>query len=163
MKQKLIFLLLLVVVIKSVKVGSCEETISSDIAKLSFCNITNPPPQLKWSVNVTLLKDYDWKAGEDVKYLYLSSNDEINIVDNCFTGQTISGKYKKGTVLLIEQVCFLFKPNLKSGDKLYLVLFWSQPDSRQIIYLPFSNIKENEDHLGRQNLLKRISNLAINV
>jgi hypothetical protein len=47
--------------------------------------------------------------------------------------------------LIIEQVCLSFKPNLKNGDKIFIVLFWSQPNSRYIVQIPFLKSKVNEN------------------
>ena len=72
-----------------------------------------------------------------MKYFYLTASDEV-IDETCYQGQTIKGQYAKGTSLLIEQLCFNFKPSISKGDKLYLMIFWDAGASKQIIYLTFS-------------------------
>lgn len=73
-----------------------------------------------------------------MRYFYLTINNEP-IFETCYQGQTIKGKYTKGTSLLVEQLCFDFKPAISKGDKLYLMLFWDRPASqKQIIHLSFT-------------------------
>lgn len=112
---------------------------SNNLATLSLCKVLSPPPQLQWSINVTLKEDYDWKGPDDVRYLYLTADDQP-IDETCYQGQTIKGRYGKGTNIMVEQLCFNFKPAISRGDKLYLMLFWSQGalSARQVVYLSLS-------------------------
>jgi hypothetical protein len=72
-----------------------------------------------------------------MKYFYLTANDEV-IDETYYQGQTIKGQYVKGTSILIEQLCFNFKPFISKGDKLYRMVFWDAGSSKQIIYLTYS-------------------------
>ena len=130
--------LLLACIIAIAHTHYCSQLGDSSLAKLSSCVVTTPAPQLKWSMNITLLEDYDWRGAEEVRYFYLTINDEP-IFETCYQGQTIKGKYTKGTSLLVEQLCFDFKPAISKGDKLYLMLFWDRPASqKQIVHLSFT-------------------------
>ena len=54
---------------------TCKQVGSSSLATLSACVISTPPPQFKWSINITLLEDYDWRGPEEIKYYYMKLND----------------------------------------------------------------------------------------
>ncbi len=65
-------------------------------------------------------------------------NDEP-IDQTCYQGQTIKGRYSKGTTLLVEQLCFDFKPSITKGDKLYVMIFWDKAATQKlVVYLSFS-------------------------
>ena len=116
----------------------CSQIGESSLAKLTTCAVTTPAPQLKWTMNITLLEDYEWRGADEVKYFYLTMADEP-IYETCYQGQTIKGKYAKGTSLLVEQLCFDFKPAISKGDKLYVMIFWDKSASqKQVIYLSFT-------------------------
>jgi len=129
-------LLTLVLLVTATLANNCQEVGSNSIASLSLCTITSPPPRLQWSINVTLKVDYDWKGSNDIKYIYLNKDDQP-IDESCYQGQTIKGQYKKGTQLQIEHLCTKFNPAIGKGDKLYLMIFWSQDSltAKQVIYL----------------------------
>jgi len=41
--------------------------------------------------------------------------------------------------LLVEQLCFDFKPSISKGDKLYVMIFWDKAATEiLVIYLSFS-------------------------
>lgn len=116
----------------------CSQVGESSLAKFGTCVITTPPPDLRWSLNITLLADYDWRGADEVKYFYMTMNDEL-IDETCYQGQTIKGKYAKGTSLLVEQYCYKFKPAISKGDKLYIMIFWDKAATqKQIIYMSFT-------------------------
>lgn len=54
----------------------CSQIGESSIAKLATCAVTTPAPQLKWTMNITLLEDYEWRGADEVKYFYLTMADE---------------------------------------------------------------------------------------
>ena len=56
---------------------NCQQVGTSSLAQLSLCKVTNPPPQLEWTINIVLKQDYDWKAANDMKYTYLTLDDQI--------------------------------------------------------------------------------------
>jgi hypothetical protein len=134
-----IYLLVLAAALACSTLGqNCMQVGGSDLGKLASCKLISPPPQLQWSINVTLQKDYNWLGPEDIKYAYLTIDDQP-IDETCYPGQTIKGKYNKGTNLLIEHLCFNFRPQISKGDKLYLLIFSSQDSgSSQVIYLTFT-------------------------
>ena len=104
----------------------------------------SPPPQLQWAINITLLQDYNWQGADDVQYVYMSL-DDTPITETCYPGQTIKGKYLKGSTILIEHLCFNFSPQIKKGDKLYLLVFSSQDSGEsQAIYMTFNGAGEWE-------------------
>ena len=161
-----LLLLLLCVTVSLVYAHPCQQVGSSNLAKLALCQITAPPPQMRWTINVTLLQDYDWKGADDVQYVYLTPED-TPIEENCYQGQTIKAKYPKGTTIIVEQLCFAFKPTFTIGSKLYLILFSSQSSSSsQVIYLTYSGTGQwetqplTEQHreqalvLARKNLVQ---------
>jgi len=49
---------------------------TNDIATLSLCKFITPAPRLQWSINVTLKQDYEWKAVDDIKYIYLTADEQ---------------------------------------------------------------------------------------
>lgn len=122
----------------SVAAQNCQQVGGSSLASLALCKIISPPPRLQWAINITLLQDYNWLGADDVKYAYLTLDDQP-ITETCYPGQTIKGKYTKGTNILIEHLCFNFSPRVSKGDKLYLLIFASQDSgSSQVIYLTFN-------------------------
>lgn len=143
---------------------TCKEVGSSSLATLSACVISTPPPQLKWAINITLLEDYDWRGPEEIKYYYMKLNDQP-IEETCYQGQTIKGKYSKGATLLVEQLCFDFKPAIQKGDKLYLMLFWDRSaDRKQVVYFSFSangQIEESGPVEGEE--LEKIERISKNL
>ena len=70
-----IYLLALLCAVYLASAHPCQQIGSSDLGKLALCQVTSPPPQLRWSINVTLLQDYDWLAVDDVQYAYLTPED----------------------------------------------------------------------------------------
>jgi hypothetical protein len=130
--------LLLACVLLAANSHNCQQVGQSSLANLTACAVSSPPPQLKWTINITLLQDYDWRGAEEVRYYYMNMKDEI-IQETCYQGQTIKGKYSKGSSLLVEQLCFDFKPSISKGDKLYLMIFWDKSATqKQVIYLSFT-------------------------
>lgn len=123
--MKLYLLILFATLTLSVLAHNCQQIGQSSLGKLSYCKVSSPAPQLQWSINVTLLEDYDWKANDDVQYLYLTPDDEP-ITENCYQGTSMKNKYNKGSVILVEQLCFGFKPNFTRGSKVYIQVFSSQ-------------------------------------
>jgi hypothetical protein len=136
--MKLYLLILLTAAIFATNAHPCQQVGSSGLGKLTLCQVTSPPPQLKWSINVTLLRDYKWLGADDVTYTYLTPDDQP-IDETCYQGQTITGQYAKGSSLLVEHLCFGFKPAFTPGSKLYLLIFSSQNSAdSQIVYLTYS-------------------------
>lgn len=137
-----IYLLLIGILLVSVGCQKCQQLGASSLGKLANCKVTSPAPRLQWSINVTLQQEYSWLGPEDVKYAYMTLNDEP-ITETCYQGQTIKAKYPKGTTLMVEHLCFNFSPALNKGSKLYLLLFSSQDSgSNQAIYLTFTEAGE---------------------
>ena len=120
--------LMFTVVVAVVSAHNCQAVGSSTLAEVSACQVLAPAPRLKWSLNITLKKDYNWRGPEESKYFY-RANDDSELDETCYTGQTMKGSYKAGTTLQVEQLCFNFQPSMKTGDKLYLMLFWDRPAS----------------------------------
>jgi hypothetical protein len=126
-----LYLAVLAVLLALSTAHTCQGIGSSHIAKVDFCKVTAPAPQLKWTLNITLLQDYSWRGSDEVKYVYKTSGDK-EIDETCYQGQTMKGDYKKGASLQVEQLCFGFKPELRKGDKLYVLIFWDRPSSEQL-------------------------------
>lgn len=136
--MKIYLLILWVVLTATVEAQKCQQLGSSSLAKLGACKVTAPAPRLQWSINVTLLQEYNWLGPDDIKYVYMTLDDQP-ITETCYQGQTIKGKYPKGTSLLVEHLCFGFTPALSKGSKLYLYLFSSQDSSAsQVVYMTFT-------------------------
>ena len=130
-----IYLLLLALIALTCS-NKCIEAGHSPIGKMSACKFISGPPQLQWTLNVTLSKDFDWQGADDVKYAYLTIDDKP-IAETCYPGQTIKGKYSKGSTLLIEHLCFNFSPFLSKGDKVYVLVFSSQGGDGLVVYMTF--------------------------
>jgi hypothetical protein len=125
------------------------------------CKFITPAPRLQWSINITLKQDYEWKAVDDIQYVYLTA-DDLPIDENCYQGQTIKGKYSKGTNLMIDHLCFGFKPAMTDGAKLYLLVFWNQGStkSKMIIYVSLTSTGEIEKAEVVDNVKPEIIELA---
>lgn len=142
--MKIYLLTLLAVFALSIHAQKCQQLGSSSLAKLGSCRVTAPAPKLQWTINVTLLQDYNWLGPDDISYVYMTLDDHP-ISETCYQGQTIKGKYSKGASLMIEHLCFGFSPVLSRGSKLYLYLFSSQGSSgNQIVYMTFNDAGEWE-------------------
>jgi hypothetical protein len=142
--MKIYLLALALILAVAVNAQQCQQVGGSSLGKVASCKIISPPPQLQWAINVTLQQDYNWLGADDVKYAYLTIDDQP-ISETCYPGQTIKGKYQKGSTILIEHLCFNFSPQVKKGDKLYLLIFSSQDSGdSQVIYLTFSGTGEWE-------------------
>lgn len=136
--MKIYLLILCIALATTVETQKCQQVGSSSIAKLGSCKVTAPAPRLQWSINVTLLQDYNWLGPDDIQYVYMTLDDHP-ITETCYQGQTIKGKYPKGTSLLVEHLCFGFSPALSKGSKLYLFLFGNQDSSAsQVVYMTFT-------------------------
>ena len=70
-----IYLLLLALVLAT-SANKCVEAGHSSIGKLASCKFISGPPQLQWALNVTLTKDFDWQGADDIKYAYLTIDDQ---------------------------------------------------------------------------------------
>ena len=60
----------------------------------------------------------------------------------------MKGNYKKGNTILIEHLCFNFKPKMTKGSKAYILIFASQEsDASQVVYLTFNGegVWENQE------------------
>lgn len=68
--------IILVCLILTAFANNCQQVGSSSLAQLSACTVNTPPPQLKWTLNITLLQDYEWRGAEEVRYFYMNINDE---------------------------------------------------------------------------------------
>ena len=134
--MKIYLLILSLALACSFSSNKCLEAGSSPIGKFSSCKFITGPPQLQWALNVTLTQDYNWQGADDVKYAYLTIDDQP-ISETCYPGQTIKGKYSKGTVLLVEHLCFNFSPFINKGDKVYLLVFSSQGGDGLVVYITF--------------------------
>ncbi len=136
--MKIYLLALLLILAINSNAQKCQQIGSSPLAKLANCKINTPAPRLQWSINVTLLQEYNWQGPDDVKYAYYTIDDQP-IDEQCYQGQNLKGKYPKGATILVEHLCFGFKPSIQKGAKLYLYLFSSQDSgSSQIIYMTFN-------------------------
>ena len=120
-----LYLLILFTLAIYASAHSCQQVGQSSLGKLTYCKVTTPAPQLQWSINVTLLEDYTWKGSDDVQYVYLTADDE-SITENCYQVTSMKNTYKKGSVLIVEQLCFGFKPIFTRGSKVYIQVFSSQ-------------------------------------
>ena len=131
--------LLLLALLYLASANKCIEAGSSSIGKLAGCKFLSTAPQLQWAANVTLTQDFNWQGADDIKFAYMTIDDKP-IAENCYPGQTIKGKYPKGTTLVIEHLCFNFSPILSKGDKLYLLVFSSEGGDGLVIYFTFDGV-----------------------
>jgi hypothetical protein len=142
--MKLYLLALVILLAATVGAQKCQQVGSSSLGKLATCKLMSPAPRLQWSINITLLQEYDWQAASDVQYAYMTLDDQP-INETCYQGQTIKGKYPKGAILMVEHLCFGFKPSFPKGSKLYLLIFSSQESSAsQVVYMTFNEMGEWE-------------------
>lgn len=163
--MKIYLLILALFLVATSNAQKCQQVGDSALGKVASCKVVSPPPQLQWSINVTLQKEYNWLGADDVKYAYLTIDDKP-ITETCYPGQTIKGKYPKGTTILLEHLCFNFSPQVKKGDKLYLLIFSSQDSGdSQVIYLTFTGTGEWEEKEATQQdkltAIKYAKNLMI--
>ena len=158
--MKIYLLTLFLISLSVVSAQQCQQVGGSDLGTLASCKVISPPPQLQWSMNVTLLDEYNWQGLDDVKYAYLTIDDQP-IDETCYPGQTIKGKYSKGTNILIEHLCFNFSPSINKGDKLYLLVFSSQDSgSSQVVYMTFNGAGEWEQQEATEEHVEKAKKWA---
>ena len=148
-----IYLLTLTLLLAVASAEKCIEAGSSSIGKFNSCKFISGAPQLQWALNVTLTQDYNWQGADDVKYAYLTIDDQP-ISETCYPGQTIKGKYNKGSNIVVEHLCFNFSPFINKGDKLYILIFSSQGGDGLVVYMTFDGFNWSPQQASEEEKVK---------